>query len=60
VEVRLNEDLAMAIERDAAAIERGIASFKKTVREQTRGIVAIVFSTVGVVIAFYCVALHFK
>jgi len=60
VEARMNKDLETIIERNAAAIERSNASFEKTVREQTRWIATIVFSAIGLMIAFYGIALHFK
>jgi hypothetical protein len=56
----MNKDLETIIERNAAAIERSNASFEKTVREQTRWIATIVFSTIGLMIAFYGIALHSK
>ena len=53
VEARMNKDLE-------TIIERSDASFEKTVREQTRWIATIVFSAIGLMIAFYGIALHFK
>ena len=49
----MNKDLETVVERTNA-------SFEKTVREQTRWIATIVFSTLGLLIAFYGIALHFK
>ena len=53
VEARMNKDLETVVERTNA-------SFEKTVREQTRWIATIVFSAIGLMIAFYGIALHFK
>ena len=53
VEARMNKDLETVVERTNA-------SFEKTVREQTRWIATIVFSALGLLIAFYGIALHFK
>ena len=53
VEARMNKDLE-------TIIERSNASFEKTVREQTRWIATIVFSAIGLMIALYGIALHFK
>ena len=71
VEARMNKDLAAIIERSDpkfeqinaqtnARLEANNASFEKTVREQTRWIATIVFSAIGLMIAFYGIALHFK
>jgi hypothetical protein len=60
VEARMNKDLETIIERSDAKFERSNASFEKTVREQTRWIATIVFSAIGLMIAFYGIALHFK
>jgi hypothetical protein len=51
VEARMNKDLE-------TTIERSNASFEKTVREQTRWIATIVFFAIGLMIAFYGIALH--
>ena len=53
VDARMNKDLETVVERTNA-------SFEKTVREQTRWIATIVFSAIGLMIAFYGIALHFK
>jgi L-2-hydroxyglutarate oxidase LhgO len=53
VEARMNKDLETVVERTNA-------SFEKTVREQTRWTATIVFSAIGLMIAFYGIALHFK
>ena len=53
VEARMNKDLETVVERTNA-------SFEKTVREQTRWFATIVFSAIGLLIAFYGIALHFK
>jgi hypothetical protein len=53
VEARMNKVLE-------SVVERTNASFEKTVREQTRWIATIVFSAIGLMIAFYGIALHFK
>jgi hypothetical protein len=53
VQTRMNKDLETVVERTNA-------SFEKTVREQTRWIATIVFSAIGLMIAFYGIALHFK
>jgi hypothetical protein len=53
VEARMNKDLKTVVERTNAGVE-------KTVREQTRWIATIVFSAIGLLIAFYGIALHFK
>jgi hypothetical protein len=53
VEARMNKDLETVVERTNA-------SFEKTVREQTRWIATIVFSAIGLMIAFYGIAFHFK
>jgi hypothetical protein len=53
VEARMNKDLETVVERTNA-------SFEKTVRERTRWIATIVFSAIGLMIAFYGIALHFK
>ena len=53
VEARMNKDLETVVERTNA-------SFEKTVREQPRWIATIVFSAIGLMIAFYGIALHFK
>jgi hypothetical protein len=49
----MNKDLETVVERTNA-------SFEKTAREQTRWIATIVFSALGLLIAFYGIALHFK
>ena len=56
----MNKDLETVVERSDAKFERSNASFEKTVREQTRLIATIVFSAIGLIIAFYSIALHFK
>jgi hypothetical protein len=53
VEARMNKDLE-------TTIERSNASFEKTVREQTRWIATIVFFAIGLMIAFYGIALHLQ
>jgi hypothetical protein len=53
VEARMNKDLETVVERTNAGVEN-------TVREQTRWIATIVFSAIGLLIAFYGIALHFK
>jgi hypothetical protein len=60
VEARMNKDLETSIERSDAKFERSNASFEKTVREQIRWIAIIVFSAIGLMIAFYGIALHFQ
>ena len=56
----MTKDLETSIERSDAKFERSNASFEKTVREQIRWIAIIVFSAIGLMIAFYGIALHFK
>ncbi len=75
VEARMNKDLAAVIERsdakldaviersDAkldAAIERSNAAIERTIREQTRWYATIVFSAIGVLVALFGLALHFR
>jgi hypothetical protein len=60
VEARMNKDLETSIERSDAKFERSDASFEKTVREQIRWIATIVFSAIGLMIAFYGIALDFQ
>jgi hypothetical protein len=60
VEARMNKDLETSIERSDAKFERSNASFEKTVREQIRWIATIVFSPIGLMIAFYGIALNFQ
>jgi hypothetical protein len=49
----MNKDLETVVERTNAGVEN-------TVREQTRWTATIVFSAIGLLIAFYGIALHFK
>ena len=53
VEARMNKDLETVVERTNA-------SFEKTARDQTRWFATIVFSAIGLLIAFYGIISHFK
>jgi hypothetical protein len=64
VEARMNKDLAAVIERSDAKIEASNAkleaAIEKTARDQTRWFATIVFSAIGLLIAFYGIVSHFK
>src|ERR1700688_1568916 len=64
VEARMNKDLAAIIERSDAKFERSNAkleaAIEKTPRDHTRGFPTIVFSAIGLLIAFYGIISHFK
>ena len=71
VEARMNKDLETIIERSDAKFERSDARFEasnakleaaieKTARDQTRWFATIVFSAIGLLIAFYGIVSHFK
>ena len=71
VEARMNKDLAAIIERSDAKLEASNArfeasnakleaAFEKTARDQTRWFATIVFSAIGLLIAFYGIVSHFK
>ena len=64
VEARMNKDLATIIERSDAKIEASNAkleaAIEKTARDQTRWFATIVFSAIGLLIAFYGIISHFK
>jgi hypothetical protein len=56
----MNKDLETSIDRSDAKFECSNPSFEKTVREQIRWIATIVFSPIGLMIAFYGIALNFQ
>ena len=64
VEARMNKDLAAIIERSDAKFEASNAkleaAIEKTARDQTRWFATIVFSAIGLLIAFYGIVSHFK
>jgi hypothetical protein len=64
VEARMNKDLAAIIERSDAKFEASNAkleaAIEKTARDQTRWFATIVFSAIGLLIAFYGIISHFK
>ena len=64
VEAPMNKDLAAIIERSDAKFEASNAkleaAIEKTAGDQTRWFATIVFSAIGLMIAFYRIALHFK
>jgi hypothetical protein len=71
VEARMNKDLETIIERSDAKFERSDArleasnakleaAIEKTARDQTRWFATIVFSAIGLLIAFYGIVSHFK
>ncbi len=57
---RSDAKLDAAIERSNAAIERSNAAIERTIREQTRWYATIVFSAIGVLVAFLGLVLHFR
>jgi hypothetical protein len=64
VEARMNKDLAAVIERSDAKFEASNAkleaAIEKTARDQTRWFATIVFSAIGLLIAFFGIVSHFK